>query len=325
MKRIIFFTLMISSVFSSFATNDTVKFKPSGKPFAKIYSNYHSGTNQQSDNNGFEISRAYLGYGYNFTSNWSANATLDVGNPKAGGLEMTAYLKNASLTYEKNKILFRFGMITMLQFKEQEKFWGYRYILKSFQDEYKFANSADIGATAQYKLNKFISFDITASNGEGYKKLQSDETYRGGLGMTVHPIKFLTFRYYYDHMQKAQSQTTHALFLGYKFKKKFSIGAEYNIRENHNYKSNVDIAGVSLYATYFINKKINLFGRFDKVESSISKTQKGMYSEGDYYISGLEFKPTKGINISLNHRYAVSPAIGASDKSYVYFNFEYSF
>ena len=326
MKKLLLIKLLFFATLGLFANNDSIKFVPSGKAFGKVYSNFHTGTNLQSNNNAFEITRAYLGYKYKMTQNWSAKVNIDIGNPKVGEFEMTAFLKDASLTFQKKRFTFRFGMISMQQFKAQERHWGYRYILKSFQDEFKFASSADIGSFAKYEINDFISVDVTASNGEGYKQVQSDKTYRGGLGFTVSPAKSFIFRYYFDYMEKSEAQTTHALFMGYRFKDKFSIGAEYNLRENHEYKQNNNIEGYSIYATYHINDKLNVFGRFDKLASKRTGSIYLLQNiDGDYYTAGVEYKPTKGINISINHRY-FSDLFGSNwDNSYAYFNFEYAF
>ena len=65
-----------------------------------------------------------------------------------------------------------------------EKAWGKRYIYKSLQDQNKWANSADLGVTLDYSLNKNISFDLQVLNGDGYKKVQgSSGLMRGGVGL----------------------------------------------------------------------------------------------------------------------------------------------
>ena len=49
-------------------------------------------------------------------------------------------------------------MIGTKNFKFMEKAWGKRYIYKSLQDQNKWANSADLGVTLDYSLNKNIFF-----------------------------------------------------------------------------------------------------------------------------------------------------------------------
>ena len=56
-----------------------------------------------------------------------------------------------------------FGLFDMLQFKVQEKFWGYRYLYKSYMDEYRFGSSADLGTGIQYTPFKDFQWQIWLS------------------------------------------------------------------------------------------------------------------------------------------------------------------
>ena len=112
-----------------------------------------------------------MGYEYNFSTEWYGKVVLDVGNPGAGKHEMAAFLKNAYMEYEKDKLAVSFGLISTTQFKVSEKIWGLRYIEKSFQDAYKFNSSADLGFNIDYTFSDFISADFSIINGEGYKKI----------------------------------------------------------------------------------------------------------------------------------------------------------
>jgi hypothetical protein len=140
----------------------------------------------------------------------------------------------------------------------QEKFWGYRYIMKSFQDLYKFGNSADLGISAAYKFNDWLSADAIIVNGEGYKKIQKNDGLQYGLGATIKPIKGLSMRVYYglnectDHIQKNIQNL--ATFIGYKGKC-FSLGAEYNRIRNAQYSDGNDMNGFSVYGNLQLNKE----------------------------------------------------------------------
>ena len=158
---------------SGFSQESKEEFKPSGKPLALIFTNFNTAFTDGESHPSFEITRAYLGYEYNFSKELYAKLVLDVGDPKAGGLQMTAYLKNAYLQYTKNKLALSFGMISTTQFKVSEKIWGLRYIEKSFQDAYKFNASADLGISAAYKIGDLLSVDLIVANGEGYKLIEA--------------------------------------------------------------------------------------------------------------------------------------------------------
>jgi hypothetical protein len=297
-------TLIIALFISNFAfSQSSQEFKPSGKTSVKIFTNYHSTFSDGKSFNAFEITRAYFGYNYNFSKHLSGKIMFDVGNPGVGGLQMTAYLKNAMLTYKQNGWTINFGLIGLLQFKVQEKAWGYRYILKSFQDQYKFGSSADLGMSVAYKFDKHFNLDFTITNGEGYKKIAADSTLRAGIGATINPVKEVTLRAYYDFIKKKDvNQQSLAFFAGYNAKK-FSLGAEYNKQLNNKNIDGQDLTGLSFYGTLTIDKKWKFFGRYDDLSSNeILGTDWNIGKDGSMIIAGFEFAPTKGVKIAPNYQ-----------------------
>jgi len=295
-------TVFTLSAFSLMAQETTEEFKPSGKPIVTIFSNAHSTFVEETNTSAFEIQRAQFGYEYLYTKNFSGTILFDVCDPKSGELQMDAFLRAAALTYKTDKILVNFGMIGLYEFKYQEKHWGYRYIMKSFQDEYKFGSTADIGLSVEYKFADFISTDFTVVNGEGFKKLQSDDTYKGAMGINVTPIKNLDFRAYYSLMKTDFAQQSFAFFTGYKTDK-FRVGAEYNLQKNHEMTEDHDYSGVSLYSAFSVSNKISILGRYDNLTSkSIQGTYWNLANNGEAYIIGFEYAPIKGVKFSPNFR-----------------------
>jgi len=303
------------------------EFTPSGSPSVKIFSNAHSTFIDGDNTSAFEIKRAYLGYKYAFSENFSTKITLDVGDPGVGKLQMTAFLKNAALQYKKGGLKVNFGLIGLYGFKAQEKQWGYRYIYKSLQDEHKYGSSADLGVSAVYKFSDFISADMMILNGEGYKNLQSDDTYKGAFGVTVTPVKNLNFRVYYDYMSTDIAQSTLALFGGYKADK-FKVGAEYNLQINNKLAEDQDLTGISVYTTIVASKKVNFFARLDNLSSSELEGEDdgwNLAKDGQAYIFGLEYKPVKGVKISPNFQGWSPKEEDAPFEASVYLNLEISF
>mgnify|MGYP006423352937 FL=1 len=127
-------------------------FVPSGTPSIRVFTNFHSQLSDGEVLNAFQIQRAYLGYKHQFSRTISGKLYLDVADPGVGKLQMTGYLKNAYLQYKGDRLTAKFGLIGLHQFRLQEDLWGGRYLFKSFQDQYKFGPSADLGAHISYKL-----------------------------------------------------------------------------------------------------------------------------------------------------------------------------
>ncbi len=318
-KGSILFILILLGLFVQ--AQETGEFKPSGSPYMKVYFNFHSDFREQ---NALEITRAYLGYRYHFSKEFSAKVNLDVG--KFDGEAYMAFLKIAALQYKKDKLTIKAGMIPTKQFKVQEKFWGYRYIYKSFQDEYKFNGSADLGLSVDYQLMKNVSVDFILQNGEGYKHIKPTGHFREGLGVSFSPVKSLLLRAYTDITAKGESKRiSYAGFVGYTYHKRFKIAVEYLLQKDHKFNPGNDLTGFSAYATYFLNERFNLFGRYDFLESNVlpsGDTPWNFEHDGSGPVCGLEYIPLKNIHLSLNYR-AWKPAPASTFNSLVYVNFAF--
>ncbi len=280
------------------------EFKPGGKPFMKIFSNYHATFSDGESVSAFELNRLYLGYEYNFSEKFSAKANLDIGDPGAGSLEMTAYVKNAYLKYEEDKFSVHFGLIPTTQFKVQEKAWGYRYIEKSFQDAYKFNSSADLGVSVAYRFSDLLSADLSFVNGEGYKRLQADSTFRTGFGVTLTPGDKVTGRVYYDFISKEETQSSLAALISY-VEDEFSLAAEYNSQFNVGFNEDRTLSGTSIYGTLKAASKVKVYARFDYLTSNTldgASNDWNVSRDGQLYIAGLEYAPVKGVKLAPNFR-----------------------
>jgi len=305
------------------AQEEKEEFKPSGKPVALIFTNFNSGFSDGETTKSFEITRAYLGYEYNFSPEWYAKLVLDVGDPKVGGLQMTAYLKNAYVQYKKSNLEVSFGMISTTQFKVSEKIWGLRYIEKSYQDAYKFNASADLGFNIDYTFADFISADFSIINGEGYKLIQADNMVRPGMGVTVNPVKTVTARVFVDTYGKDVKQQSLATFIAYAGKK-LVLAGEYNYQKNYSRVKGQDIYGTSFFGTYKPAKNLMVFGRFDDLKSKLLEGESEPWQlskDGQLYMAGLEFSPVKGVKVAPNLRYW-NPADDSPATTYVYLNLE---
>jgi len=302
-------------------------FTPGGKPFALIFSNVNYRLNSNGDSRAFEITRSYFGYEYNFSKYISSKVTFDVADPGAGKLQMTAFLKNAFVQYKKNNFSARLGMIGTDEFKLQEKTWGYRYIFKSFQDEYGLGPSADIGAALQYSPVEFLSFDISVLNGEGYKKVQSDSTFKTTFGITLRPFEGFIVRGYGDMMNNNFNQSTIALFVGYTTDN-FRAGFEYNNQKNHKMIGDHDLSGVSVYSSFAVAKKFSVFARYDNLWSSTltGETDPWNYqSDGQLFMAGFDYSPLKGVKIAPNFQGWSPSDKNSTFTSRIALNFEIKF
>lgn len=304
MKQTIVLTMGMYLVTHIVQSQTTNEFKPGGKPFMRIYTNFHTTFSDGRSVSAFGITRAYLGYEYTFSKNFDAKANIDVANPGVGGLEMTAFIKNAFVRYQTEQLSALFGLIPTTQFKLQEHFWGYRYLEKSFQDAYDFNASADLGVSMSYQLTDFLSADIIVANGEGYKKLQADSVLRTGFGITLEPTSKLISRVYYDFSSRETSLSSLAFFTGYT-SAKFSVAAEYNKQMNADFQEGHDLSGPSFYATFQTSENLKLFARYDRLSSnrlSGDESAWNLQNDGELFLAGIEYEPIEGVKLAPNFR-----------------------
>ena len=288
--------------------------EPKGKAIVQMFGNFHTGFGAENDDRGFELERSYLGYEYKLNKGLTVKGVMDMGKSSdVSDYHRMAYIKNALVSWKTGNLTLNGGLISTTQFNFQEKFWGYRYIMKSFQDQYKFGSSADLGISATYKFADWISADAIIVNGEGYKKVQKNDGLNYGLGITLAPVKGLQVRLYgglnEGNEDGKKDIMNMAAFIGYK-NDKFSIGAEYNQMKNANYKEGADQSGYSVYTTLNLNKKTALYARYDDL---LSKNDWNKAKDESAAIVGAQFKLGKYVKIAPNFRMNMPKADGANN------------
>lgn len=302
MKKVIL-TGLLACIGITAQAKDAKNEEPKDKAIIQAFGNFHSGFGADNDNRGFELERSYLGYEYKLTNDLSVKGVMDIGKSNdVSDLHRIAYLKNAMVSWKKERLTLNGGLISTTQFNLQEKFWGYRYIMKSFQDQYKFSSSADLGISAAYKFAEWISADAIIVNGEGYKKIQYNDGLNYGLGVTITPVKGFQIRLYggvNESGEKGKKDiVSMAAFAGYKCDK-FTIGAEYNHLLNASYKNDADQYGYSLYASVKLAKYADLYARFDDL---CSKNDWNIAKDEQTAMLGAQFKLGKYVKIAPNFR-----------------------
>ena len=300
--------------------------EPRGKAIVQVFGNFHTGFGEENDNRGFELERSYLGYEYKLGGGLSVKGVMDIGKSNdVSDYQRIAYIKNAMVSWKKGNMTLNGGLISTTQFNFQEKFWGYRYILKSFQDEYKFGSSVDLGLSVAYKFAPWISADAIIVNGEGYKKIQKNDGLNYGLGVTLTPVKGFNIRLYgglNESDSKAKKDIVNlSAFAGYK-SEKFTIGAEYNHMKNASYKTDADQFGYSIFTSVKVAKSTELFARFDDL---YSKNNWNLSKDEQAAILGAQFKLGKYVKIAPNMRMNLPKADGAKNGYQAYVNCYFGF
>ena len=298
---------------------DTKVEEPKGKAIVQVFGNFHSGFGAENDDRGFELERSYLGYEYKLGNGLSVKGVMDIGKSNdVSDYQRIAYIKNAMVSWKKGNFTLNGGLISTTQFNFQEKFWGYRYIMKSFQDMYKFGNSADLGISASYKFADWLSADAIIVNGEGYKKIQKNDGLNYGFGVTLTPVDGFQVRLYGGLNESGQEDkddvVNMAAFAGYKCDE-FTVGAEYNYMQNASNKDGADQYGYPAFASVRVSKNTEMFARFDEV---YSKNDWNIAKDEQVAILGAQFKLGKYVKIAPNFRMSMPKADGADNNYSAY-------
>ncbi len=303
---------------------------PHGKPIIRIFADVYHELPGGGRAKAFEVRRVYLGYSCIINDHYSAEVKLDIGSPddisEYSLLRRYAYFKTAALYWKKGLWNIHAGIIDTEHYKLQEKYWGHRYIYKSMQDEHRFGPKADLGASVVFTPIRQLSFDASLMNGEGYSNLQRDNAFKYSAGISWYPASSVIIRGYYDHTVKDIIQSTLSTFLGCQYRK-ITAGAEYNRKFNSGFNPNHDQNGLSFYMAYDINERFELFGRFDRLSSTIPPEYSepwNLVDDGSAVITGIQFHPVDQVKLALNYQDWVPYAANTDNSRFLFLNLEVS-
>lgn len=292
--------------------------KARGRAIVQIYTNFHSGFGAVNDDRGFALSRSYIGYEYMLSRGLTLKGVLDVGQSSdVNDYQRIAYIKNAFVGWKWRWLTINGGLIPTTQFNYQENFWGFRYVYNSFQDQYGFGSSADLGISASYHFAKWIEADVIIANGEGFRRVQVEDGLLYGIGTTITPFRGMSFRLYAsinEGSDGAKDIVNYAMFAGYRHRY-FSVALEYNIMRNSNRMAGKNLYGFSLYATGTLNRWLDIYARTDGLMSGDDWDEQ---NDEIAIITGAQFKLGRYIKIAPNFRMAIPKADGIENRYYGY-------
>jgi hypothetical protein len=281
---------------------------PSGTPIGRIFADYKFSLDKDQKFSGFDVKRAWLGYKYSFDEHFSAQIIVDIGEPISTddfSVKRYAHFRNALLAYKSGGLTISGGILDIPGASIENKLWGKRYLARPFMLQYKFASIADVGIVIDYKISDFISLDAAVLNGEGYTKIESDNSQLFTFGATFYPVKGLLLRAYADTYRREDvSRNTFSTTAGYQHEK-FSLAFGYNYKTAFDWTEGNNSGGFTTFGSVNVSPKIDLFGRYDKITSTIpdGETDPWNYSkDGSLIICGIQYKYVKNIKLSINYQ-----------------------
>ncbi len=230
----------------------------------------------------------------------TSNQSLTVNYFK--GSDYTAFLKQAEAKWTPNKSLeFSIGQLLNEQYLTvQDKFWGYRYVMFTFQERYKFGYPADFGIRAAFKTDK-IRISTTLSNGEGpFNKQDINGWIQYALNIEYRPSEHFILKAYGDvYPNEHTHRSAFSGFIGIEYPK-FKAALEQSIVLNDKWDNKKDYEGYSGFVSRKINPKLNFFLRNDYLVKSI------VYENTNVSLIGFDYLLNTNLIISFNYRYFLS-------------------
>ncbi len=348
-------TLFILFAWLNIHAQQDTTFQSHGNPIIQVFGIADYNATEDADRAyGFGFGRAHLGYQYQFARDWSAKIILDRGRPTSVGTikvtdatgdqlnvtqpvqegsYYTMTLKFATLAWQVTpKLRIEGGGILQNHYITQERFWGYRYLAKTFQDRYFHTPSGDLGFIAYYRLNETFALDAALTNGEGFRSDQDPYgKVKTAAGLDVNPGNRFQSRIYYAQQPSGApgdetTQQLFSLFAGYRIPDVGRIGGEYNYHINHHHMQGKDLYGYSLYSSFKVAKQTSLFARFDHLTSNTFEEMGNPWNHdgnGSAIITGVHYSPVENIGLSLNYKGWIPENSDINTQHHVMLNFEY--
>ena len=291
--------------------------------FADLSNTSQSPTPNKVNGTGGDIKRAYVALDHTFNSVYSANLTLDLapngivlngGTFGTGTLQGSEAIKYAYLqAKDSNELIVQAGSEQMPWIPFVENLYGYRFVDKVFVDQNKYGNSADWGVNVHGDLVKgLISYSVSAVDGAGYKNPIRSKTmdWEGRVNLNYNGFVAAIGGYSGQEGNNIQSVPTTAFQTATRFdalvayvKGPIRLGVEYMDATNWKVTTKVtpDKAnGYSAFASYNLNPKWSIFGRYDAQDPSKTLAPAEKYA---YYNIGINYEPVKTVDLALVYKH----------------------
>ncbi len=328
-KYLIFLSLILFSASYTFASinflSDTSKFK--AIPEIMLFSNFHQGIGGDTHEPNFGIKRATFGYQFHVPKGFSSIIRLDVSPnlPLGQNYNMVnVYLRAMYISWKKGKFLINTGLVDNMQHMTQQKFWGARYIFKSYLDEYRFLPPIDLGFNGRYDFLDNLSLEFGMMSGTIKDDSVSYGKYYYSLSLNYSPVKELQMKVHSTYSFQNEDLYTMGAFVGWNIISHLRFGAEYNAKFS---PQNIVQRGASAYLIYgFLDDKLNLFARCDYLDSWCRYDFDPSWyvaSDGMAFVAGCDWKVVDFVRLSVNYQGWLPRLSSDITRSYIYINVEF--
>lgn len=302
------------------------------KPVAEIFTDFHYIIHDTTRTNGFSLNRAHLGYQYAPGGKISSRIIVNVGTPvdlpPGSTARRYAFFREASISYNDEKFTINFGIVNTKIFEFQQKFWSKRYIATEYQGLLGYGTVADLGMVAEYRVNRYVTADLSILNGEGYSNIQIDNSLKTGFGITFQTEKQFAVRFFGDIMRlPGVTQATLIAFAGKKAEH-YSLGLEASYKSNLDRIPGHDSWGYSGTGAVILSEKSELFFRYDYSTSNVAAgegEQWNLEKDGIFTIIGYQHTFNQFFRAALNIQSTAPQSSGRENTHAVFLSLHFKY
>jgi len=318
--KFIFTPICVFFFISSFLSAQNLP-KLSGLMFGDYFYNLKQNNSNYEGMNGFQFRRIFITTDYKIADNFNSRFRLEADNiydMKTSSNKMNVWVKDAYLEwvniFEGSNLFI--GISPTPAFEISTRVWNNRFLEKTIMDYYGIVSSRDMGIDLKGNLIADGNIKYWIKIGNNANSGPENNRYKRFYGLLeFHPYKNMIITTYADYSNNAfvfdktdntskkHNSIVVSFFGSYRFEKiSFGIETFYRTIQNGYKKSeitqleNLDSYGISMWAYYSLNDKINIVGRYDYYDPNTVEN----FDHNSLILFAFDYKPVSKVHLSPN-------------------------
>ncbi|MCG8607800.1 hypothetical protein MJD09_22800 [bacterium] len=284
--------------------------KISGYMFGDYYYVANNHVSELEGKNGFWFRRIYLTYDQDLSETFSIRFRLELNSPGdfTTSSKLEPFLKDGYLRWSKSQHSILLGLSPTPTWDHLEKIWGYRSVIKTPGDLYKFGSSRDFGLTFKGALDqkKRVHYHFMFANGNSTRS-ETNEGKKLLLALRYQFTSRFSFEVYGDWEDRdgPTNRYTGQFFLGYRGRQ-FRLGVQWMHQTRERNVDDLQLQVLSLFGVSKLHEKVWGFVRFDRTFDAIPDGPSVSFlpldgtSKINFLLLGLDFRPHEQVQLMPN-------------------------
>jgi hypothetical protein len=294
--------------------------KISGYMFGDYYYVAKNHDSEIEGKNGFWFRRIYFTYDQSLSEEFSIRFRLELNSPGdfTTSSKLEPFLKDGYLRWSKSRHSILLGLSPTPMWNHLEKVWGYRSVIKTPGDLYKFGSSRDFGLAFRgaFDQEKRVHYHFMFANGNSTRS-ETNEGKKLMLALRYQFTPEFSFEVYGDWEDRDGPTNRYSgqVFFGYQGPK-FRLGAQLMHQTQKQNVGDLQLQVLSLFAVSKLEKKLWGFVRFDRTFDPIAAGPTVSFLPFDgtskitFLLLGLDYRPHGQVQLMPNLELAFYDSVG---------------